>query len=409
MGRFVQLHWSASPGALGPRRARAAFAYQAFIPDPIARLELSLSVETIDAVSRAERATADLNRDPPVVGHLEVLARRLLRSESVASSRIEGLQLSQRRLARAEAVGDDSRDETARSVLANVAAMEKAVALGEESRPLRPKDIDALHGLLMPGGGSPRTEQSWIGGNNVNPLDADFVPPPPQEVPPLMADLCRFLARTDLPAVVQAALAHAQFETIHPYPDGNGRVGRALIHVVLRQRGLAPRYVPPISLALAGNARAYVRGLVDFCEGRIDPWCRFFSEATVVAAARSVELASRFRALQERWSDLAGKPRADSSVAALIELLPAYPILSVETAQKLTGRSKQAANEAMAALERAGVLKQVSVARRNRVWEARDVFGVLDDFEREMATPLAGDSGGRRAPYPGRGRSRAQR
>lgn len=122
-----------------------------------------------------------------------------------------------------------------------------------------------------------------------------------------------------------------------------------------------------------------------------------------------MDLASRFRALQERWSDLAGGPRADSSAAALIQLLPAYPILSVETAQKITGRSKQAANEAMAALERAGVLKQVSVAKRNRVWEANDVFGVLDDFEREMATPLTGDPVARRSPYPGRGRSRSQR
>src|SRR5690625_3941763 len=126
-----------------------------------------------------------------------------------------------------------------------------------------------------------------------------------------------------------------------------------------------------------------------------------------MAAARSIELADRFRALQQRWIERTGHPRADSSAAALISVLPAYPILNVAPAQQLTGRSKQAANEAMAVLEARGVLKQVSVAKRNRVWEAKEVFDLLNGFERELATPVEGGKRERRAPYPGRGHSRA--
>jgi Fic family protein len=236
--------------------------YRAFVPDPIANLELSLPSSVAAVVSAAERAIDALNRDPPRLASLEVLARRLLRAESVASSRIEGLLLSQRRLARAEVEEADTRDETARSVLGNVAAMEHAVILGSSAKSLRLRDVLEIHRVLMRATTTPqiagklREHQNWIGGNAYNPGRADFVPPAPGRVKDLMGDLVAFINREDLPPVVQAAIAHAQFETIHPFADGNGRVGRALIHVVLRRRGLAPRYVPPVSLVLAADARA---------------------------------------------------------------------------------------------------------------------------------------------------------
>jgi len=108
-----------------------------------------------------------------------------------------------------------------------------------------------------------RSEQNWIGGAASSPRDAEFVPPPPELVPDLLDDLCAFCNREDVPASVQAGIAHAQFETIHPFADGNGRVGRALIHVVLRRRALAPRYVPPVSLVLAADASPRTREKVE--------------------------------------------------------------------------------------------------------------------------------------------------
>ncbi len=173
-----------------------------------------------------------------------------------------------------------------------------------------------------------------------------------------MVDLADFLNRADVSPLMQAAVAHAQFETIHPYADGNGRVGRALVHVVLRRRGLAPRYVPPISLVLAGTSVQYIDGLSRFRAGDFAGWCAFFADSAATAAARSVDLAERFRQLQSEWLTRGGRLRSDSSASALIAMLPAYPILSVATAQKVTGRSKQAANEALAELEGRGVLKR---------------------------------------------------
>jgi Fic family protein len=385
MARYETRSWPANPAAPGGRAERRAFSYRAFVPDPVSKLQLSLPSAVAAAVSTAERAIDALNRDPPRLASLEVLARRLLRAESVASSRIEGLVLSQRRLARAEAEEGAARDETARSVLGNVVAMEHAVALGAGAKPLRLKDVLEIHRLLMLATTTPqiagelRDTQTWIGGNAYNPGRADFVPPPPERVKDLMGDLVAFMNRTDLPPIVQATIAHAQFETIHPFADGNGRVGRALIHVVLRRRGLAPRYVPPVSLVLAADAKAYVAGLTAFREDRAADWILLFAKAIERAAAKASELALRLAELQERWRDRAGSPRRHSSAEALIVELPAHPIVTVATAQEFLGRSKQAVNEAIAALAEKGVLHPITLAKRNRAWEARDVFDLIND------------------------------
>jgi Fic family protein len=200
--------------------------------------------------------------------------------------------------------------------------------------------------------------------------------------------------------VVQAAIAHAQFETIHPFADGNGRVGRALIHVVLRRRGLAPRYVPPVSLVLGADAKAYVAGLAAFREDRTADWILLFAHAIERAAAKASELALRLADLQERWRERAGRPRRHSSAEALIVELPAHPIVTVATAQKFLGRSKQAVNEAIAVLAEKGVLHAITLAKRNRAWEARDLFDLVNDVERELATPPDTDEPARPTPRP---------
>jgi Fic family protein len=406
MPRYETRSWAADPTAPGGRAERRAFSYRAFIPDMIGTIHLSLPSSVAAAVSTAERAIDALNRDPPRLANLEVLARRLLRAESVASSRIEGLVLSQRRLARAEAEGSGARDETARSILGNVAAMEHAVTQGADPKAIRTKDILEIHRLLMLATSTPdvagklRDRQNWIGGNAFNPGRADFVPPPPERVKGLVADLVAFMNRTDLPPVVQAAVAHAQFETIHPFADGNGRVGRTLIHVVLRRRGLAPRYVPPVSLVLAADSEGYIAGLTEFREDRVDDWIRRFARAMELAATKAGELALRLANLQERWREQAGRPRRHSSAEALIVELPAHPIVTLATAQAILGRSKQAANEAIAALAESGVLHPITLARRNRAWEARELFDLINDVERELATPPETDEPSR--PSTGR-------
>ncbi len=392
MPHFEEHRWTADLAAFGGRKSRQSFVYRAFIPDRIGDVDFSLPVEVSAAMADAERAVIGLNTNPPAFGSLEAVARRLLRAESVASSRIEGLVMSQRRLAKAEFAGEDARDETALSIVGNIRAMEDALALGARAEPITVSALLHLHQRLLAGGphndfaGKLREEQNWIGGASSSPRDAEFVPPPHWYIRSLLEDLCVFLAREDLPATFQAAVAHAQFETIHPFADGNGRVGRALIHVVLRRRDLTPRFVPTVSLVLAGNSKAYVRGLTAFREGEVAEWVALFSAALRTAAHRAEQLAEEIRKLQEIWSAKAGSPRAHSAAAAIIDLLPAHPLMTVATAQELTSRSKQAANEGVAALERAGVLKQITVGKRNRAWEAQGLFDLVNSSEHALAT-----------------------
>ena len=211
-------------------------------------------------VADAESAIARLNVAATSLIDTEALARILLRAESVASSKIEGLEVGARRLLRAEAargLGDAPSDVTALEVLGNIDAMVAAIRSADEGEPMTIALLLDLHRRLLAGtrleahGGRLREVQNWIGGSDYNPCSAAFVPAPPELVEHLMVDLVAFSNSDTLPAVAQAAVAHAQFETIHPFVDGNGRTGRALIHLILRRRGLAPRVLPPVSLILA--------------------------------------------------------------------------------------------------------------------------------------------------------------
>jgi Fic family protein len=246
-------------------------------------------------------------------------------------------------------------------------------------------------------GGKIRTSQNWIGGNSFNPCGAAFVPPPPELVPDLLNDLVAFLNGDHYPPLVQAALAHAWFETIHPFADGNGRVGRALIHVVLRRRGLAPRYVPPISLVLATRSRQYVDGLTAtrYLGSPSDPgalagileWINTFTAAASRATNDARELGRRIDRLIETWRARVGTARADSAVAQLLPRLPLAPILTVATASRLIGRSDVATHQAVVRLVEAGVLVQTTVGRRNRVYEAVGLLDLFTSFERALASP----------------------
>jgi Fic family protein len=403
---LVERLWTPSPQAPGGRRNRVAFRYIAYVPDLVGELDPPLSASAARVIADADQAVAALNHDLPAVAGLEALARQLLRQESVASSRIEGLVMSHRRLARAafEAV-DDRVDGSARAILNNIKAMEQAVNVTALLPQLVRADVVAIHRTLMEAtihahiAGVVRTSQNWIGGNNYNPRGAEFIPPPENDVERLLDDLCSFLNRDDLPATLQAAVAHAQFETIHPFADGNGRVGRCLIHIVFRRAKLAPRYVPPVSLVLASQGDDYVRGLTAYRAERLEEWCLDFASTVLEATRDARRLAHDIDQLQRRWREQAGQPRRDSATARLIDALPGQPIVDVATAALATGASQEAARRAVNALEAAGVLKQVTVGRRNRAWESVGLFDLLDAFERDLAEPAG--SASRRGPKRG--------
>lgn len=404
-GRIEQRLWEPRFDYGVPRRHRRAQLIDCCVPAPIAAWEPALPAAVAAEIAEADAAVRALNRELPVQLHgLEALARQLLRQESVGSSRIEGLVLGQRRLARAAAADGAGDDETARQIVANVHAMEAAIARATALRRPTVADLLAVHRTLFAEtrdaalGGVVRVEQNWVGGSAFSPVGAEFVPPPPELVGGLLDDLVAFLGRDDLPVAFQAAVAHAQFETIHPFLDGNGRVGRCLIHVVQRRRGVAPRIVPPVSLLLATRSAEYVAGLTAYRFGELADWLGFFAQVTVAAAERARQLADRIDALVDGWLEQLGRPRSDASARLLAERLPAEPILTVARAAEIAGVSNTAADRAVRALERAGVVAPLDERRWGRRWEAGEVFTLLDAFERELATPVGAAQAVRPAP-----------
>jgi Fic family protein len=201
----------------------------------------------------------------------------------------------------------------------------------------------------------------------------------------LLVDLCDFLNRVDLPPVAQAAIAHVQFETVHPFPDGNGRVGRALIGASLSRSGVCRDVVPPISLVLSGRKDHYIEALTEFRRGEDDSWLLLLAESAAQAAHASIELADQIAELQEQWREQAGRPRSDSAAEQIIQLLPAEPVLNVEMAVARLGRSDEAVRQALIRLEGAGIIQLTTVAKRNRAWESIGVFALVDEMERRLS------------------------
>lgn len=406
MPEVIKRTWLPTPASGLPRRDRGGCDYEAYVPDALAGRSFALAGATAADVAEAERALGRLNREARSLVDAEAVARLLLRAESVASSRIEGLEIGGRRLLKAQLaaqMGVDAGDVSAVEILNNIDAMRWAVVSLTAAGALAVDDLRAINARLLAGtpiaghGGRVRTEQNWIGGSSYNPCSAAFVPPPPERVPALLEDLCAFCDDDTLPPVAQAAIAHAQFETIHPFADGNGRTGRALIHVILRRRGVAPVVVPPVSLVLAAWSRDYVGALggtraadAQGVADGLDRWIGLFAAATTRAVADAEAYERRIARVQERWRAQLGRVRAGSAVQRLIEALPGAPVLTVQTAAELIGRSVQAVNEAVPRLVAAGILKQTTIGRRNRAFEAPALLRAFTDLERELANAPGG-------------------
>ncbi len=410
MARVIKRHWVSDAGSGLPRKDRRSCDYEAYLPDWLVDREVVLDGRVAADVSEAEAALVRFGLEAGALADSDALARLLLRTESVASSRIEGLEIGARRLLHADAerrLGERARDVTAAEVLGNIDAMLFAIeSVGEGDR----ISVDLLleiHRRLLLGtrlemhGGQLRDEQNWIGGSSFNPCSAVYVPPPPEAVPDLVADLCDFCNDDSLPAVAQAAIAHAQFETIHPFVDGNGRVGRALIHLVLRRRSVVSRVLPPVSLILATWAQEYgdaltgtrYRGAASSRVAREgqDRWVGLFATALKRAVADADAFEERVQLLELTWRKRLGRVRTDSAADLLLRRLPGAPILTVQSAADLIGRSTQATNQAIARLTEAKVLSQTTVGKRNRAFEAPEVIRTFTALERQLASP-SGDT-----------------
>lgn len=422
MAKVVKRRWQSDISGFGlPRRDMRSCDYEAYIPDPLIGRTFTFDGDVAADVADAQDAISRMNVEATALVDTEALARILLRAEAVASSRIEGLEIGARRLLRAEAARAmrvSPSDITAREVLANIDAMVYGVENVGADDEITLELLLEIHRRLLVGtfldrhAGRVRKVQNWIGGSGYNPCSAAYVPPPPEHVEELLADLCAFCNTEDLPAVAQAAIAHAQFETIHPFADGNGRTGRALIHLVLRRRGLALRVLPPVSLVLATMARSYIDGLTRYrylgaptsrkaTEG-LNTWVARFAAACTRCSHDAASFQARATQLEAEWRQRLGAVRAKSATDVLLRSLPGAPILTVQSAEALLDRTYKPTRAALDRLVEAGILKPIKINKRSEAYEAPEIIDAFTALERQLASPTGDTLASppvRRVPY----------
>lgn len=320
---------------------------------------------------------------------LAALETLLLRTESVASSKIEHIDASVDDFARA--LHGIKSNPSATSMAASTAALAALIRSVDEGGDIETELILMAHLALMVDdphehayAGRFRDMQNWIGGSDHSPRNAVYVPPPPETVDEYMADLVVFGNRTDLPVLAQAAVLHAQFESVHPFTDGNGRIGRALINTVLRRRGATRRVVVPLASALVARRDDYFDVLGAYREGRIEPIVRSFTAASAVAARESRVTAARIAELQSAWLHKVG-PRRGSAAHRLLEGLISAPIFSASDAEDALGSAASSVYAGIERLHEAGVIRPLTNRTRNQVWGASDLLDELDDLAARIA------------------------
>jgi Fic family protein len=376
---FESCNWDpARPIASHSLRDIVRRPYQAAIVPLIATQNVVLSSETQSVAAEATAAIAAF--DAEVGRGLIPFEALLLRSESAASSQIEQLTASAKSVLMAEA-GDESKA-NARVIAANTIAMRRAIALADD---LSGQAIIEMHRTLLAESapqivGHWRDQQVWIGGRLSSPHDATFVPPHHDRIPAAMDDLIAFLLRTDVPAFQQALLGHAQFETIHPFPDGNGRTGRALLHALLKAKGLARSATVPISAGLLLNTSTYFEALGAYRSGDPDPIVRLGAEATFLAIENARQLAADVSAVQDVWRIKLSHLRSDALAHRVVEILPASPIVYGTDLMERFAVSAPTANSALATLNEVGILTRANAGLKFRRWIAHDIATALDNF-----------------------------
>ena len=343
-----------------------------------------------DTLALADEASAEIARfDAEMGADIAPYAPLLLRSESAASSRIENLTASAKAIALAE-IGDPTK-KNANIIVANTRAMQAALALAEQ---LDEQAILDMHAALL-GGSHPewvghwRTEQVWIGGSNYGPHGASYVPPHHDRVPAAMVDLVAFMRRVDLPTLAQATVAHAQFETIHPFPDGNGRTGRSLIHSLLRARGLTRTVTVPVSAGLLTDTESYFDSLTAYRSGAPETIVELLADAAFRAVGNGRTLVADLAAVRADWADRI-VVRKGASAHRLADLLLRQPVVDSAIVQRELGVAATNANTAIEHLEERDILTKVSGNYRNRKWAAPQVLAALDDFSERAGRRVRG-------------------
>lgn len=393
MGRYVEAKdWLVSPtGGYGLR------AYRAYCPHKIADWDPVLGHDAVNALAMAAESIRGISAMPKTDVGGSLAGWMMARDESIRSSLIEGVQSTGDALAWAryrEQSGQPVSEENDALTLGASRQVAAAVDLGEQMRVghvCTADDVLRVHATLFENtqqsdvGGMLRSEPIWIGPAGCRIDEASFVAPPPADVPELLDDLVEYLNTTRHLAVMQAAVAHAHFETIHPFEDGNGRTGRALVHTVLNARGAASGAVP-ISTALDNDRPRYYRSLnashvicdADDTASRsrcLEQWIGCFADACAEAHAQAAQTVAAVEDLAAEW-ERKTRFRSGSAAAALLDALPAMPIMDAEMVAARLDVSVQVARLALRSLVDAGIISPTG-GRRNIRYEVPEMIRML--------------------------------
>lgn len=354
------------------------------LPPKIADRAPRLASDLVAAMDEATRQIVALDQGIHA-DNLRAISSMLLRTESVASSKIEHVEASITDYARA--LHGSKANSSAVSMVAATTALQTMIDDVAQSGEITIDSFTIAHRALMKDdsheakhAGAVRDMQNWIGGSDYSPRGAQYVPPPPQTLHNYMDDLIAFANRDDIPVLAQAAIAHAQFESIHPFTDGNGRIGRALINTIFRRRGTTSKVVIPIASAIVARTDSYFDLLGEYREGKIAPIILAFARATNIAAHESMTTAERLSQIPDQWRSRLGRVRRDGSTYQLLAAIAANPVITADDATNMLQAPQSSIYSSIERLVGTHILAPLTDRKRNQIWGAVDILDELEDL-----------------------------
>jgi len=371
----------------GTREDRMVRSIRACFPSEISKQEFKLDSKLISISEEAISAIANLESTHG--GTLNSLDRLLIRTESIASSKIENLQASTEEYARA--LYGNRANSSATAMAAGTQALTYLIDSTVPGKEITEFAIKQAHRTLMENkprevaaAGKFRDVQNWIEGSDHSPRGAIFIPPPPEVVEALMKDLLSFMNRDDVPALIQAAIAHAQFETIHPFTDGNGRIGRAIVNAILRRRKITTRVIVPLTSFLVANRSEYFDDLTRYRDGDLSRLVTRFSKAAMIASIESSHTSVNLEKLPKIWRVRLGTIRAGSSTSELLNRLISRPVFTAEELKGGISINSSSIYNAIVKLNGAGIITPLTDRMRNQIWGAVEVLQELEDLSKRI-------------------------
>lgn len=372
-----QVWVSAASWGLGADRLDHGTHYRSSVPPLIAELTPVLPAPVQTSVEEATRALTRL--DATLGQRVASFAPVLLRSEAAASSQIENLTASARSIFTAELGA--SAGQNAQQIAGNTRAMEAAIRLADD---ISTSSIRTMHQVLMEDvprhcPGQWREEAVWIGRRSDSPVGAEFVAPHHSRVEELIEDVVTFARRGDVLPLVNVAISHAQFETIHPFSDGNGRTGRALAQAQLRSRQVTTHVAVPVSAGLLADVGGYHHALTEYRQGNIVPIVESFAAASLRAVRNVHQLVDEIDEIRAGWNERLSV-RRDSNAWRLLDILTRRPVLNSTVAAQELGVKQPNVYPPLAALENAGIVSSKAMHRMGPFWRSDEVLAAIDRF-----------------------------